>query len=83
MKNISKNQNLYPQQSQITLFTLPLDTLYIHLYISRWGFTPLIEAERFQHDFVFRYLARHVEDNYPEALEELLKKSEEKTLSQR
>jgi hypothetical protein len=23
MKNISKNQNLYPQQSQITLFTLP------------------------------------------------------------
>ena len=40
----------------------------------RWGFTPLIEAERFQHDFVFRYLAKHVEDNYPEALEELLKK---------
>lgn len=49
----------------------------------RWGFTPLIEAERFQHDFVFRYLAKHVEDNYPEALEELLKKSEEKTSSQR
>jgi hypothetical protein len=23
MKNFSKNQNLYPQQSQITLFTLP------------------------------------------------------------
>ena len=55
----------------------------INLYISRWGFTPLIEAERFQHDFVFRYLAKHVEDNYPEALEELLKKSEEKTSSQR
>ena len=34
----------------------------------------MIEAERFQHDFVFRYLAKHVEDNYPEALEELLKK---------
>ena len=27
-QNISKNQNLYPQQSQITLFTLPWDTLY-------------------------------------------------------
>ena len=27
-QNIRKNQNLYPQQSQITLFTLPWDTLY-------------------------------------------------------
>ena len=32
MKNISKNHNLYPQQSQITLFTLQWDTLYIYLY---------------------------------------------------
>ena len=30
MKNISKNQNLYPQQSQITLFTLQWDTLYMN-----------------------------------------------------
>ena len=28
-QNISKNQKLYPQQSQITLFTLPWDTLYV------------------------------------------------------
>ena len=28
MKNISKNPNLYPYQSQITLFTLPWGTLY-------------------------------------------------------
>lgn len=40
----------------------------------------MIEAERFQHDFVFRYLAKHVEDNFPEALEDLLKKQvEQKT----
>ena len=31
-QNISKNQNLYPQKSQITLFTLPWDTLYFYLY---------------------------------------------------
>ena len=29
IQNISKNQNLYLRQSQITLFTLPWDTLYI------------------------------------------------------
>ena len=40
----------------------------------------LVEAERFHHDFVFRYLAKHIEENYPEALEELLKQQiEEKT----
>lgn len=48
-----------------------------HSTFCRWGFCPLVEAERFQHDFVFRYLAKHVEDNYPEALEELLKKQNE------
>ena len=57
---------------------------YIHstfiqnCYFNRWGFCPLVEAERFQHDFVFRYLAKHVEDNFPEALEELLKKEDKK-----
>ena len=34
-QNSSKNQNLYPQQSQITLFTLPWDTLY-----NKWDFKP-------------------------------------------
>ena len=29
IKNISKNQNLYPQQNQITFYTLRWDTLYI------------------------------------------------------
>ena len=58
--------------------------IYIHstfiqnCYFNRWGFCPLVEAERFQHDFVFRYLAKHVEDNFPEALEELLKKEDKK-----
>lgn len=42
----------------------------------RWGFTPLVEAKRFQHDLVFRYLAKHVEDNYPEAVDELLAQEE-------
>jgi glutaminase len=43
----------------------------------RWGFTPLEEAKRFQHDLVFRYLAKHVEDNYPLELEKILKEQEE------
>ena len=56
------------------LSTCQKQSYFLFPIIFRWGFTPLIEAERFQHDFVFRYLAKHVEDNYPEALEELLKK---------
>ena len=42
----------------------------------------MIEAERFHHDFVFRYLAKHIEDNYPEALEKLLKEQKLKEQNQ-
>jgi hypothetical protein len=37
-------------------------------FFHRWGFTPLGEAKRFNHDLVFRYLAKHLEDNRPEEL---------------
>ena len=47
------------------------------LFILRWGFTPLEEAKRFQHDLVFRYLAKYVEDNYPKELEKMLKDQEQ------
>ena len=43
----------------------------------RWGFTPLEEAKRFQHDLVFRYLAKYVEDHYPVELERMLKEQEQ------
>ena len=43
----------------------------------RWGFTPLEEAKRFQHDLVFRYLAKYVEDHYPVELEQMLKEQEQ------
>ena len=33
-QTISKNWNLYPQQSQITLFTLPWDTLYNIVFLA-------------------------------------------------
>ena len=36
------------------------------------------EAKRFQHDLVFRYLAKYVEDNYPKELEKMLKEQEQK-----
>ena len=39
VQNISKNQNLYPHQSRITLFTLLWDTLYVLLY-----YTTLLET---------------------------------------
>ena len=39
IQNISKNQNLYPHQSRITLFTLLWDTLYVLLY-----YTTLLET---------------------------------------
>ena len=48
------------------------------IFILRWGFTPLEEAKRFQHDLVFRYLAKYVEDNYPKELEKMLKEQEQK-----
>ena len=58
-KNISKNQNLYPQQSQITLFALPWDTLYrvSHSKVSKvillwWGY-------RFQFMLIFWILRVH------------------------
>ena len=38
------------------------------LFFPRWGFTPLGEAKRFQHDLIFRYLAKYLEDNHPEEL---------------
>jgi polyhydroxyalkanoate synthesis regulator phasin len=47
------------------------------LFIFRWGFTPLEEAKRFQHDLVFSYLAKYVEDNYPKELEKMLKDQEQ------
>ena len=43
----------------------------------RWGFTPLVEAKRFQHDLVFRYLAKYIEDNFPAELEKLLGEQDE------
>ena len=43
----------------------------------RWNFTPLEEAKRFQHDIVYRYLAKCVEDKYPLELENILKEREE------
>ena len=50
--------------------------LILLLPIFRWGFTPLEEAKRFQHDLMFRYLAKYAEDNYPSELEDLLKEQE-------
>ena len=50
----------------------------MHFYIFRWGFTPLEEAKRFQHDLVFRYLAKYVEDNFPKELEKILREQETK-----
>ena len=47
------------------------------LFHCRWGFTPLEEAKRFQHDLVFRYLAKYVEDHYPVELEQMLKEQEQ------
>ncbi|XP_040578075.1 glutaminase liver isoform, mitochondrial isoform X3 [Lepeophtheirus salmonis] len=29
----------------------------------RWGYTPLSEAKRFEHEMVYRYLVKHCEDN--------------------
>ena len=54
-----------------------IKSLILSLSICRWGFTPLEEAKRFQHDLVFRYLAKYVEDNYPSELEDLLKEQEQ------
>lgn len=51
--------------------------MYNHNITYRWGFTPLEEAKRFQHDLVFRYLAKYVEDHYPKELEQILKEQEE------
>ena len=53
-----------------------LQLLYIYFHY-RWGFTPLEEAKRFQHDLVFRYLAKYVEDHYPVELERMLKEQEQ------
>ena len=50
---------------------------YLFLHNNRWGFTPLEEAKRFQHDLVFRYLAKYVEDHYPDELEKMLKEQEQ------
>ena len=50
---------------------------YFFLHNNRWGFTPLEEAKRFQHDLVFRYLAKYVEDHYPDELEKMLKEQEQ------
>jgi hypothetical protein len=33
--------------------------------LTRWGFTPLGESKRFNHDLVFRYLAKYLEENHP------------------
>ena len=55
-----------------------MNILLIYSYCSfRWGFTPLEEAKRFQHDLVFRYLAKYVEDHYPIELEAMLKEQEQ------
>jgi hypothetical protein len=41
---------------------------FSYIFLPRWGFTPLGESKRFQHDLVFRYLAKYLEDNFPEEL---------------
>jgi hypothetical protein len=40
----------------------------LQISLPRWGFTPLGESKRFQHDLIFRYLAKYLEDNFPEEL---------------
>ena len=39
---------------------------YLYLYYCRWGFTPLIEAQRFHHKDVVDFLLSHVRENIPD-----------------
>ena len=64
----------YFKQFNITTFNIQTFQL---TFFFRWNFTPLEEAKRFQHDIVYRYLAKCVEDNYPLELEKILKEREE------
>jgi hypothetical protein len=60
------------------LFPNKEETIHYSIhFFCRWGFTPLEEAKRFQHDLVFRYLAKYVEDHYPKELEQIIKEQEE------
>ena len=68
-QNISKNQNLYPQQSQITFVTLRWDTLYLvsrvkfnnhwsdctcwNILISKWPRQPQKGLRRFSQKLTF------------------------------
>ena len=49
--------------------------------VSRWGFTPLVEAHRFHHRHLVEYLMKHIQMDYSDQLENcqrLLQKMEEK-----